>query len=76
MQGRIFAKREVFWYTSIRDKHCLKRPATQATGTGRNHDDEMMYYGLRRIHVYLSYLMRAIRGRRSGTLKRRTVDSD
>lgn len=51
MQGRIFAKREVLWYTSIREKHCLKRPATQATGTGRNHDDEMMYCGLRRVHV-------------------------
>lgn len=54
MQGRIFAKSEVLWYTSIREKHCLKRPATQATGTGRNHDDEMMYCGLRRIHVYLT----------------------
>lgn len=53
MQGRIFAKREVLWYTSIREKHCLKRPATQATGTGRNHDDEMMYCGLRRIHVHV-----------------------
>lgn len=73
MQGRIFAKREVLWYTSIREKHCLKRPATQATGTGRNHDDEMMYCGLRRIGTCTC--MRAIRGR-SGTLRGRTVDSD